>query len=117
MTKAIVRFANGAHMLANPWLRRPAIVLAVIGLALLTIGFWLLLPLISVLLPIGAGAVAFLKGVAEIPSMTIAQAREDIDDWRRNLAGAHRIWRAQKEDAEILHKPTSRPTTNEGERG
>jgi hypothetical protein len=96
MKALIVRFANRAHRQASPWKRRPAIVVAVMALALNTLLFWLLLPLMIPLYLAFVLLKAVVEAIAEMPSLTINQATSDWADWQRNLAGALRIWQAPK---------------------
>lgn len=98
MKKYIVHFANRAHRWESPWARRPAIVLAVAALLMWTALFWLLTPIWVALYFILSVIMGGVEAVKETPGMIVGQARADDDEWRRNMAGARRIWRGAKQD-------------------
>lgn len=94
---ALVRFANWGHRQPSTLVRRSTIILAVAGMAVRDLVWWtLIVPLLILLIPFGSALTALVKAVAEIPQMTIGEARELVYRWSLNWAGAKRIWAHQK---------------------
>lgn len=92
MRSQIVRLANYAHTIVNPFGRRALLVLAVLGLCIYETIKWIGIVLFIVIYPFLCLVIGFCKGVAEVPSYTINQMRYDKDTWRSDAAGIHRIW-------------------------
>lgn len=97
MENVFVRLANRAHGWASPWSRRATLIVAMAGLALLSIAFWLLAPLLLALMLALSTVKAFVEELVGMPAMISETARVDWQDWRDNIKGAVSIWRAQKQ--------------------
>lgn len=96
MRSAIVALANRAHRKGNPFARRGLLSIAVAGLILRHLLFWIAAPLLMIVYPIVTGLVALVKAAAEVPPSTIGQFKSDVQEWRRDWPGIKRIWRSQK---------------------
>jgi len=117
MRKTIISFANRAHRQPSAWVRRPAIVLAIIGLAIHTIGFWLMAPFLVVLIIVLSGLKELVSILIGLPGEAAQSARDDWRDWKINLAGAIRIWRAQKVEPELVRDARAATPTPEKTHG
>ncbi len=102
----LVRLANWGHRQRSVLVRRGALVVAMVGLAFWQAIWWLvLIPAFVIGYAPIAAAIAFFKALVEIPRLTGNQLFDDIDEWRLNIPGAVRIWRAQKVEPETVRKP------------
>ena len=96
MKRCIVRFFDMASTWRSKWLRRPAIVVAVIGLAVDTALRWLLSPLYVALCITLAAILGAVEVIIDLRGMGATEAHRTRENWSLILRVAIRIWRAAK---------------------
>lgn len=103
MRNSLIRLVNWAHTQRATIIRRGVLSLAVAGLALWQVFWWLiLLPLFVILYAPIMAVIAFSKAVAEIPLLTFNQIKSDAGEWSRDIPGIVRIWRTRKVEPKII---------------
>lgn len=102
----IIRFANLAHEKPNPWVRRSALILALLGLIAYTVVCGVGLVIFALLDPFLSAVLAFFKALYSIPRSLAHDIGNAAEEWSINLEGARRIWRSQKpaEPPQIIRK-------------